>query len=86
MSKLEKFLKSLHEKYQPLNTGQLASYIPQLANANPDWFAISVVTTDGKVFTIGDTQANFTIQSISKVFLYGMALEDRGREALLEKV
>ena len=86
MSKLEKFLKSLHEKYQPLNTGQLASYIPQLANANPDWFAISVVTTDGKVFTIGDTQANFTIQSISKVFLYGMALEDCGREALLEKV
>jgi len=86
MSKLEKFLKSLHQKYKPLNSGKLASYIPQLANANPDWFAITVVTTDGKIFTVGDIQENFTIQSISKVFLYGMALEDCGREALLEKV
>lgn len=28
----------------------LASYIPKLTKANPDWFAISVVTTDGEVF------------------------------------
>ena len=86
MSKLEIFLKSLHHKYQSLNSGKLASYIPQLTKANPDWFAISVVTTDGKVFEVGDSNENFTIQSISKVFLYGMALEDCGREALLEKV
>ncbi|MGK7896872.1 MAG: glutaminase A [Xenococcus sp. (in: cyanobacteria)] len=86
MSKLERFLESLHQKYQPLNSGKLASYIPQLANANPNWFAITVVTTDGRVFAVGDSKENFTIQSISKVFLYGMALEDCGREALLEKV
>lgn len=35
---------------------------------------------------MGDRPENFTIQSISKVFVYGMALEDCGREALLEKV
>ncbi|ELS01872.1 L-glutaminase [Xenococcus sp. PCC 7305] len=86
MSKLERFLESLYKKYRTLNSGKLASYIPQLANANPDWFAITVVTTDGKVFTVGDSQENFTIQSISKVFLHGMALEDCGRAALLEKV
>ncbi|VEP14591.1 Glutaminase [Hyella patelloides LEGE 07179] len=86
MSKLEIFLESLYQKYQPLNHGKLARYIPQLAKANPDWFAICVVTTDGREFTVGDYTENFTIQSISKVFTYGMALEDCGRDALLEKV
>lgn len=45
-----------------------------------------MVTTDGEVFEVGDRQENFTIQSISKVFVYGMALEDRGRQTLLEKI
>ena len=86
MPKLKLFLESLYKKYLPLNSGRLASYIPQLTKANPEWFAISVVTTDGRVFEVGDINEYFTIQSISKVFLYGMALEDCGREALLEKV
>ncbi len=86
MSKLQTFLESLHQKYQPLKSGKLASYIPQLTKANPDWFAIAIVTADGRVFEVGNSTENFTIQSISKVFVYGMALEDCGREALLEKV
>ena len=86
MSKLQTFLELLYQKYQPLKFGNLASYIPQLAKANPEWLAISIVSTDGTVVEIGDFQENFTIQSISKVFLYGMALEDCGREALLGKV
>ena len=86
MSKLQTVLESLHQKYQSLATGNLASYIPQLAKANPDWFGICIATTDGKIYEVGDSAENFTIQSISKVFSYGMALEDRGREALLEKV
>ena len=86
MSKLQTFLESLYQKYQPLKSGNLANYIPQLAKANPESLAISVVSIDGRAFEIGDCQENLTIQSISKVFLYGMALEDRGREALLGKV
>ncbi|MEM7797494.1 MAG: glutaminase A, partial [Cyanobacteria bacterium P01_C01_bin.118] len=61
-------------------------YIPELSKANPDWFGISVVTTDGQIFNVGDTDQKFTIQSISKIFSYGLALEDHGREVLLEKV
>ena len=64
----------------------MASYIPELTKANPDWFGISVVTLDGRQLHVGDVQQKFTIQSISKVFVYGMALEDHGREALLKKV
>ncbi len=86
MTQLQGFLEKLHHTYAVNDDGQVASYIPELSKAHPDWFGISVVTTDGQVFNVGDTAQNFTIQSISKVFSYGLALEDHGREILLEKV
>ena len=86
MAQLQDFLEKLHQLYAPTEAGQVASYIPELSKANPDWFGISVVTTDGQIFNVGDTAQKFTIQSISKIFSYGLALEDHGREVLLEKV
>lgn len=86
MSPLQTFLDDLHKQYSALDKGHLASYIPELTKADPKAFGISVVTTDGQIFTTGHTEQTFTIQSISKVFAYGQALEDHGREALREKV
>lgn len=86
MVSLQKFINDLHDRYRTLDEGHLASYIPELTKANPDWFGISIVTTDGQIFEVGDTQQNFTIQSISKVFAYGLALEDHGRNELLDIV
>ncbi|MEA5465372.1 glutaminase A [Leptothoe sp. PORK10 BA2] len=86
MTQLQAFIEKLHHTYGPMDEGQVASYIPELSKANPDWFGISVVTIDGQVFNVGDTAQKFTIQSISKIFSYGLALEDHGREVLLEKV
>ena len=86
MSDLKEFIQHLHQEYLHLRSGSLADYIPELTKANPDWFAISVVTKEGEVFEVGDIAENFTIQSISKVFVYGMALEDCDRTTLLEKI
>ncbi|MGR3280448.1 glutaminase, partial [Acaryochloris marina NIES-2412] len=86
MSELQALLESLHQTYQLQDAGQLACYIPELCKADPNWFAISIVTTDGQTFQVGNCQQTFTIQSISKVFVYGMALADHGRDALLAKV
>lgn len=86
MSPLQAFLDDLHSRCRTLEEGRVASYIPELAKADPNWFGISVVTTDGQIFAVGDVQQNFTIQSISKVFAYGLTLETHGREELLEKV
>ena len=85
MSSIQAFLETLHEQCQPLAEGDVAQYIPELAKIDPDRFAISIVTVDGQRFQVGDTQA-FTIQSISKVFSYGLALADHGRDRLLKKV
>ena len=79
-------LRELHEKYQPLSEGQVADYIPELAKADPNSFGIAVATVDGQVFEIGDSQQTFTIQSISKPFIFGLALEQNGRENVLKKV
>ena len=83
---LENFLLELHEKYKPLKDGRLANYIPELAKANPEWFGICVVTVDGQVYEVGDYEQLFTIQSISKAFVYGLALEEHGRDYVLTRV
>ncbi|MCW5935680.1 MAG: glutaminase A [Fimbriimonadaceae bacterium] len=79
-------LNELHLRYRNLDEGQVADYIPELAKANPDWFGICVVTVDGRVYEIGDFDRRFTIQSVSKPFVYGLALEDHGRDHVLTKV
>lgn len=80
------YLTDLHNKYQPLMDGTVADYIPELALAKPEWFGVCVATMDGQVFEVGDCDQLFTIQSISKAFVYGLALEDHGREYVNSKV
>jgi glutaminase len=79
-------LRDLHAKYQPVSEGTIANYIPELTKADPNWFGISIATTDGQVYEAGDSQQQFTIQSISKPFIFGLALQDNGREHVLRKV
>jgi glutaminase len=86
LSPFEDYLMELHREHAGLNEGQVATYIPELAKANPDWFGICLVTASGAVYEVGDSRQTFTIQSISKPFVYGLALEDNGRAAVLKKV
>ncbi len=79
-------LRELHAKFSSNHEGKVADYIPELARANPDWFGICIATVDGQIFEIGDSNQQFTIQSISKPFVYGLALEDNGLEEVLKKV
>jgi glutaminase len=79
-------LNELHAKYRGETSGKVADYIPELALADPRWFGISVVTAEGQVFDAGDSQQLFSIQSVSKPFVFGLALEDHGREEVLRKV
>ncbi|MEA5579804.1 glutaminase A [Nodularia harveyana UHCC-0300] len=79
-------LKDLYSEYKSLKEGTLANYIPELAKVNPELFSICIVTVDGQIYQVGDYQQQFTIQSISKVFAYGLALEDHGRDYVLTRV
>lgn len=77
--------RDVHGRLGSLNAGELASYIPELAQVDPDRFAIATVTVNGESTLMGDHDHPFTIQSISKLLLYGLALETHGREAVLRR-
>lgn len=64
----------------------MASYIPELTKADPNWFGICLVTMDGVAYSVGDSEQLFTIQSISKPFVYATALADRGRDFVARRV
>lgn len=58
--------------------GAVADYIPQLARANPDAFALSVCTVDGQRVALGDVGVPFSVQSCCKPMNYALALEEHG--------
>jgi glutaminase len=65
--------------------GAVASYIPELAEVNPEQFAVAVATADGECFTAGDAEVPFSVQSITKVFTLAIAL-GRSGDALWTRV
>lgn len=80
------YLKSVMEYCSADNQGQNASYIPELANADPDRIAVCISTVDGFVYSAGDADVEFSIQSISKAFVYALALEDHGLQYVTQRV
>ncbi|TXT03811.1 hypothetical protein VHUM_04375 [Vanrija humicola] len=68
------------------NPGETAQYIPELADADPDRCALVLSTVDGEVYGVGDTDVEFSMQSISKAFVYALALEEHGIDYVVSRV
>jgi glutaminase len=86
ISEISQFVTHVHAKYRSNSDGEVATYIPELGKADPDHFAISVVTVDGQEFSVGDSHIEFTIQSICKPVAFLMALGQHGRQKTLSHV
>lgn len=82
----EKILNSIEKSKDYIGLGEAAAYIPELLNVDSDNFAFSLVTTNGESFNYGDTEAVFSIQSISKVIDLIMALTDNNPSEVYAKV
>jgi glutaminase len=85
-SNIEKAINAAYAQYRDLHEGKNADYIPALAEVDSNLFAIALVTTDGQVYTKGDIDALFSIQSISKVFTLALVLQEAGPEAVQNNV
>ena len=83
---LQEAVDDMHERYKALQDGDVATYIPELAKADPNDFGIAIATSTGRVFEAGDSDRPFTIQSISKPLTFGMALEEFGHRKVSEHV
>ncbi len=69
-------LDEIYEEIQPeLKRGKVADYIPALAEVAQEQFAMTVTLEDGSVYSVGDAKKQFSIQSISKVFTFTLALD-----------
>lgn len=80
-------LEELYRRHLPLDDSEVSGYYPPgLSESQRNRFGICLASVGGGVYGAGDYDQPFTLQSLSKVFVYGMALEDRGRERVLEKV
>ena len=72
---LLRFLDTCLNEFSAETSGAVADYIPELGKADPAYFGISLATLDGHVYEVGDSRVPFTIQSMSKPFVFALALD-----------
>lgn len=62
------------------DSGKVATYIPELGKVQPEKFGVHLSTLDNQSFGIGDSNENFSIQSIAKVFALTLAYKIKGEK------
>jgi glutaminase len=75
-----------YDKFKSEKGGKNADYIPALAKVDSKLFGIAVISTDNQVYSVGDVNYSFSIQSISKVFTLALAMEELGADAVFQKI
>lgn len=79
-------VRAAHARYADHGEGVVADYIPILAKADPRWFGLSLVGVNGRTYEVGDTTVSFSIQSISKAFVFALVFEELGHEEVRRRV
>ncbi|MCZ4537320.1 glutaminase A [Gordonia terrae] len=85
-SPIDDYLERVLSECRDDDGGEVATGNRELEQADPSSFGIALATIDGTVYTAGDADHEFSIQSIGKVPAYALALRDRGLDAVLERV
>jgi glutaminase len=83
---LQRMVDDVYASHRDDARGHVATYIPELSKADPDRFGVCLVTADGRVFEAGDCDQPFTIQSVSKPFAFGIALDELGHQKVSQHV
>jgi glutaminase len=83
---VESLVGTAYRRYRDEGTGSIADYIPILAQADPNWFAVCVAEVNGELHGAGDTTIEFSIQSISKAFVYALVCEEFGHCVVRDRI
>lgn len=83
---LQRVVDEAYNKYKDLKDGANADYIPILATVPSDLFGVVIATRDGKIFSAGDIDYKYSIQSVSKPFTAALVMQQQGPEAIYEKI
>jgi glutaminase len=82
----QRVVDAAYAKYKDLKDGKNADYIPILTETPSDLFGVVIVTKDGKVYSAGDVDYPFSIQSVSKPFTAALVMTQQGPKVLKEKI
>lgn len=83
---LPALLAEIHHDAQALfGQGRVADYIPALAEVPPRQFGLAIATTQGQTHSVGSAHTPFSLQSITKLFTFVLALKLEG-DALWQRV
>lgn len=85
-TRIDELLVEAHRRYSDHADGAVADYIPILAEAEPSSFGLALVEVDGDAHSVGDARLPFSIQSISKAFVFALVCEAIGHEAVHRRV
>ncbi|NQW49651.1 MAG: glutaminase, partial [Rhodospirillales bacterium] len=75
LEQVQAIVAEAHATFAADRAGTVANYIPALARVSPDLFGISVVAVSGRDVGIGDCDHAFSIQSISKPFVFALVCQ-----------
>jgi glutaminase len=75
-----------HQRFRAIDDGKVADYIPALAAVPRDLFGVCVVDTSGATHEAGDTALEFSIQSVSKPFVFALVCQALGEEVARAKL
>jgi glutaminase len=75
-----------YERYRDLGEGAVADYIPALAAASPSAFGVCVAGVRGRLFSAGDADQEFAIESISKLFVFALVCHTLGDDQARAKL
>lgn len=85
-SQLQQVVNKAYDRYKSLKDGKNADYIPILATVPSDLFGVLIVTRDGKIYSRGDIEYKFSIQSVSKPFTASLVMQQQGPEAIAQQI
>lgn len=83
---IKEVLNEAYNRYLNEHGGKNANYIPYLANVPSNLFGISICLPDGEIFSIGDSNYHFGIESISKVATAILVLEEYGAATIMNMI
>ncbi len=85
-SQIDELIERAYDHAARHEEGRVADYIPILGQADPEAFGVCIADVDGGLHEVGDTRAEFSIQSISKAFVYALLCDALGHERVLDVV
>jgi glutaminase len=84
---LNRVVQEAHARFKDVKEGANADYIPELAKVPSELFGVAIVTARGDVYTAGDVDYAFSIQSVSKPFTAALVMQQHGSaDVILEKI